>query len=70
MIIQIEIPDELPEGHGASFKKGIAEILLKHATTPIEHTPNGHNHSRELGKKVGEKLSKSITEVVKPIKNK
>jgi len=31
MIIQIDIPDTLPEGHGASFKKGIAE---RQATRP------------------------------------
>ncbi len=70
MIIEIEIPDVLPEGHGSSFKKGIAEVLLKNATTPIEHTPNGHERSRELGKEAGVKLSKSIAKIVKPNVNK
>jgi hypothetical protein len=47
MIIEIEIPDSLPEGHGSSFKKGVAEVLLANATTPLDHTPNGHERSRE-----------------------
>jgi len=66
MIIQIEIPDSIPEGHGASFKKGVAEALIKNATTLIDHTPNGHEKSRELGKSVGEKLTQEISKIVKP----
>lgn len=65
MIIQIDIPDTLPEGHGASFKKGIAEILLKSAMTPIGHTPNGHELSRKRGEKVGELLVQEIANIVK-----
>ena len=44
MIIQIEIPDTLPEGRRSSFKKGIAEGLIEAATTrtELEHTPEGH----------------------------
>lgn len=67
MIIKIEIPDALPEGHGSSFKKGVAEVLLSNATTPIDHTPNGHERSRELGKRMGEKLATEIGKFVKPL---
>jgi len=65
MIIQIEIPDTLPEGHGASFKKGIAESLLEFATTPIGHTPNGHELSRKRGAEAGKHLAQEIASVVK-----
>lgn len=64
-VITIKIPDTLPEGHGASFKKGIAEILLKSATTPIEHTPNGHELSRKLGVVAGKILVLKISSIVK-----
>lgn len=65
MIITIDIPDGLPEGHGASFKKGIAESLLEFATTPIDHTPNGHELSRKRGVKVGQDLAREIARIVK-----
>jgi hypothetical protein len=65
MIIEIDLPDTLPEGHGASFKKGIAEILLKSAMTPIDHTPNGHELSRKLGEDVGNLLAQEIANIVK-----
>jgi len=62
MFIQIEIPDELPEGRRSSFKKGIADALLEAATTKseLEHTPEGHESYREQGKKVGEALNTQI----------
>ncbi len=65
MIIQIEIPDTLPEGHGASFKKGIAESLLESAITPIGHTPNGHELSKKRGAEVGRILVYKIASIVK-----
>lgn len=65
MIIKIEIPDTLPEGHGASFKKGIAESLLKFARTPIDHTPDGHELSRKRGIEVGKNLAQEIACIVK-----
>ena len=65
MIIQIEIPDSLPEGHGASFKKGIAEVLLKSAMTPQDYTPNRHELSRKLGEDVGNLLVNKIAKIVK-----
>ncbi len=67
MLIQIDIPDTLPEGHGSSFKKGIADALLEKATTSIDHTPNGHEHSRKLGKQTGNVLVAEITRVAKPL---
>ncbi len=62
MIIQIEIPDTLPEGRRSSFKKGIAEGLIEAATTrtELEHTPEGHEIYREKGKKVGIALEEKI----------
>ena len=65
MIIQLEIPDTLPEGHGASFKKGLAEVLLELATTPMNHTPSGHELSRKKGKEVGGILAREIANIVK-----
>ena len=65
MIIQIEFPDVLPEGRGASFKKGIAEILIKNATTPIGHTPNDYEKIREQGRLIGEFLSNEILNIVR-----
>lgn len=69
MIIQIEIPDTLPEGHGASFKKGISEVLLESARTPAEYTPNGHELSRQRGKEVGKALADKIAKIVKKPKS-
>jgi len=69
MIIEIEIPDTLPEGHGASFKKGVAEVLLKNATTALDDTPNGHERSRERGKLTGAILAAKIASVVKPVRS-
>lgn len=68
-IIQVEIPDTLPEGHGASFKKGIAESLVEFATTPIDHTPNGHELSRKQGAEIGKGLAQKIASIVKKPKN-
>ncbi len=62
MFIQIAIPDKLPEGRRASFKKGIADILIKSATTKtkMKHTPEGHAIYREQGKEVGRALEEKI----------
>ena len=65
MIIKLEIPDVLPEGHGGSFKKGIADALLKDVKTPLSHTPNGHEKSREKGREAGDLLFKEVANVVK-----
>ncbi|MFT3962226.1 hypothetical protein [Propionivibrio sp.] len=65
MMIQIEIPDILPQGHGTSFKKGIADSLLELARTPINHTSNGHEESRQRGKEVGKCLAQEIAHIVK-----
>mgnify|MGYP003596407245 CR=1 FL=1 len=62
MFIQIEIPDTLPEGRRSSFKKGIVDGLIEAATTrsELEHTPEGHEKYRELGKEVGRALEEKI----------
>ena len=62
MIIEIEIPDTLPEGRRSSFKKGIAEALIESATTrsDMEHTPEGHDIYRDQGKTVGKALADKI----------
>lgn len=62
MIIQIEIPDTLPEGRRSSFKKGIAEGLIEAATTrtDLEYTPEGHEIYREKGRNVGRALEEKI----------
>lgn len=69
MIVQIDIPDTLPEGHGASFKKGIADALLESAGTPLDHTPNGHELSRRRGQEVGRLLVREILNIVKKPKH-
>lgn len=62
MIIELVIPDTLPEGRRASFKKGIAEILMESATTrtKLEHTPINHAMYREQGREVGRALVAEI----------
>lgn len=62
MIIEIEIPDTLPEGRRSSLKKGIADALIKSATsiTEMEHTPKGHDLYREQGRDVGRALVEKI----------
>jgi hypothetical protein len=62
MIIEIEIPDTLPEGRRSSFKKGIADILIESATarTGMDHTPDGHDSYREQGEIVGRELDAKI----------
>ncbi|MGP4844868.1 hypothetical protein ACTXGQ_12095 [Marinobacter sp. 1Y8] len=62
MLIEIVIPETLPEGRRSSFKKGIVDALLKASTTDseYEHTPEGHEKYRKQGEKVGEELSQKI----------
>lgn len=62
MLIEIEIPDSLPEGRRSSFKKGIADALLEASTTNTshQHTPEGHEEYRNQGKKVGRELNEKI----------
>jgi len=62
MIIELEIPDTLPEGRRSSFKKGVAEALIESATsrTEMEHTPEGHELYRDKGKAVGRALAEKI----------
>ena len=62
MIIEIEIPDNLPEGRRSSFKKGIADALIEVATTRsnLEHTPEGHDLYRDKDEQVGRALAEKI----------
>ena len=62
MIIEIQIPDNLPEGHRSSLKKGIADALIESATTRsnMDETPEGHGLSRETGKEIGNALAQKI----------
>ena len=66
MKIELEIPDELPHGHGASFKKGIANAILESAKTELAHTPEGHEDSRKKGMNVGDEIVKLVSRIVKP----
>ena len=66
MKIELEIPDELPHGRGASFKKGIADAILESAKTELAHTPEGHEDSRKKGLAVGEEIVKFVSRIVKP----
>lgn len=68
MKIVIELPDTLPEGHGRSFKKGLADALLKGFGSELGHTPNGQELSRKKGQEVGAHLSKLVSGVVKKSK--
>lgn len=62
MIIEIEIPDTLPDGRRSSFKKGIADALIESAIsrTEMDHTPEGHDLYREKGQDVGRTLAEKI----------
>lgn len=66
MKIEIEIPDELPHGHGASFKKGVADAILESAKTELAHTPEGHDESRRKGLILGGEIVKIVSRIVKP----
>lgn len=61
-IIQLKT-EEIPHGHGASFKKGIASILVDSDFN--ENLPTGHGHSYERGKQIGIELKAEIAKLVK-----
>jgi hypothetical protein len=65
MKIELNVPNELPHGHGASFKKGIADAILESARTELIHTPEGHEESRKKGMAVGEEIVKFVSALVK-----
>lgn len=57
------LPARLPEGHGRSFKKGIADALLSEDQFSAD-LPNGHNLSYEKGKAAGIQLKQMIAKIV------
>lgn len=62
-ILQIEIP-EIPEGHGLSFKRGVADGLLdcrEHEQEPHKT----HSASYQRGFAVGVELKRKIAALVK-----
>jgi hypothetical protein len=60
--VQLKI-EEIPHGHGASFKKGIASILVNSDFS--ENLPNGYKHSYERGQQIGNQFKNAIAELVK-----
>ena len=62
----IEEMDDLPHGHGLSFKKGICSILMKDScNVDKKDLPNGHTKSFEEGQKLGLELKQIIAQKVK-----
>lgn len=66
MKIELEIPESLPHGHRASFKKGIADAILKSDKTELSHTPKGEDDSRRKGVVVGNEIVEIVSNIVKP----
>lgn len=62
--MNIEIP-EIPHGHGLSFKKGVADGLLK-TDGHKNSCHDTHLASYRRGYETGETLKKSISQKVKP----
>ncbi len=60
--IQFEI-DEISEGHGLSFKKGVSSSLLDKDFGA--HLPNGHEASYKRGQAIGNQLKVEIAKLVK-----
>jgi len=61
-IVQFEI-DEIPEGRGLSFKKGVSSALLDEDFSA--NLPDGHKHSYERGLNIGIQLKAEIAKLVK-----
>jgi hypothetical protein len=62
----IEEMDDLPHGHGLSFKKGVCSILMKDLChVDKKDLPNGHAKSFEKGRKYGLELEQRIAQKVK-----
>lgn len=55
----VNLPEKLPEGHGLSFKKGIADALLKEERLASD-LPNGHGASYQKGRQFGDQLKERI----------
>lgn len=59
-IFKIEI-QEMPHGHGLSFKKGIADGLFK-CNENEQRVPKSHFKSYEHGLKIGAELEREIAQ--------
>ena len=60
---------DIPHGHGLSFKKGVADALLSECRGYRSHKhklPNGHSASYRRGYGEGVKLKKVISKRVRP----
>jgi len=61
--ISVEI-NELPHGHGASFKKGLSDGIFDKKEF-INDIPTGHEKSYQKGISIGNALCKEIAKQVK-----
>ena len=56
--------NDIPHGHGLSFKRGISDGLLDEQNH-VGNIPNGHNRSYEKGKEFSKVLKDEILKKVK-----
>ena len=54
--------EQIPSGHGKSFKKGICKELIDNGDFSV---PNGHERSYRRGKEVGNILQELISKNIK-----
>ena len=62
-VINLEI-NEIPHGHGLSFKRGVASSLVD-IDDLSKNLPSTHEHSFERGKQIGNQLKTEIAKAVK-----
>ena len=67
-INMINLPEKLPEGHGLSFKRGIADALLQEERFASD-LPNGHSASYRKGQQAGEQLRELIAPLARKPEN-
>jgi len=56
---------DIPHGHGGSFKRGVSDGLLEHNEIP-DNLPNGHGESYRRGVAEGVALRQTIGRRVRP----
>lgn len=64
----INLPEKLPEGHGLSFKRGIADALLQEKRFASD-LPNGHAASYQKGQQTGDQLRELIAPLARKPNN-